>query len=392
MIRPDFWEILEDATTNRRFSVTLFTNGTRLNEEGVERLRTIRARMGSRFLVHISLDGGRPESHDYLRNRKGNFERVVRTMRMLHERGVHFYVESVLHERSATVEDVEAMCELVAPLGVTYISLHPGEMIGTGEGETTLFFTRDFLVDFGNRLEPVVAKWKERGLTISFSSYTFPLDEPTHDDKRARLREKDRLNGSQKAGASSEESENYGNPLGSFRSALMSTRSSGFNVCTAGISQAALGANGDVYGCPRYVGAKPYVKGNVRERTILDIWNAPGWDFLREDYQPKLKLCNDCAYFDNCFYGKTCRANPGYLFNDAYGVSPECILEYDRLELPYEKVKSYLEERIAENVGNDRIQRLCQRLLRDIAAKEARRQSATTTSVASTESAERAVT
>jgi radical SAM protein with 4Fe4S-binding SPASM domain len=163
-------------------------------------------------------------------------------------------------------------------------------------------------------------------------------------------------------------------------------------VCTAGISQAALGANGDVYGCPRYVGAKPYVKGNVRERTILDIWNAPGWDFLREDYQPKLKLCNDCAYFDNCFYGKTCRANPGYLFNDAYGVSPECILEYDRLELPYEKVKSYLEERIAENVGNDRIQRLCQRLLRDIAAKEARRQSATTTSVASTESAERAVT
>lgn len=372
MMRPDFWEVLEDATNDRRFSVTLFTNGTRLNEEGVDRLRAIRDRMGDQFLIHISLDGGTAESHDFLRNRAGNFARVVKTMEMLQAKGLKFYIESVLHERSASVENLDAMCEVVAPLGVTYVTVHPGEMIGTGEGEQSIFLTREFLVEFERQLQPIVEKWAARGLEISFSSYTFPLDEPSVEHAQARDQEQRRHNGESSIYRPVVADPEAEDPAKDLRGKIEASRDPGFDVCTAGISQAAIGADGNVYGCPRYVGAKPFSMGNVRDRSLLSIWGSPGWDFLREDYQPKLKLCNDCAYFDNCFYGKTCRANPGYLFNDAYGVSPECILEYDRLQLPYEKVKAYLEERKAENPGNSQIQLLCDRLLRTIAAKHER--------------------
>ncbi|MBI1383090.1 MAG: radical SAM protein [Planctomycetaceae bacterium] len=364
MMRPDFWEILEDATTGRRFSVTLFTNGTRVTEENVERLAAIKKRMGSRFLIHISLDGGTAQSHDFLRNRKGNFDRVCRAMKLLREHGVHFYIESVLHERSATVEQIDSMCELVSSYGVTYVSLHPGEMIGTGEHEQTIFFTRDFLVRFADELAPVIAKWAERGVEVSFDSYTFPLSEPTNEDRRARELEQLGRGGIAASGNAIDQGQE--DWTSTFKSRIADNRKSGFNVCTAAISQAALGADGTVYGCPRYVGARRYAMGNVRQRDMLAIWTSPGWDFLREDYQPKLKLCNSCDYFDNCFYGKTCRANPGYLFNDAYGVSPECIVEYKKLGLPYEKVKAYLDERKRENLDVQRIQLLCDRLLAQI--------------------------
>lgn len=369
MIRPDFWEILEDASTHRRFSLVLFTNGTRVTAANVGRLVAIKRRMGSRFLIHISLDGGTAPSHDFLRNSKGNFNRVVQTMKLLHDNGVHFYIESVLHKLSATAEEVESLCATVAPFGVTYIALHPGEMIGTGENEQTLFFTREFLVKFGQDIQPTIDKWKAQGVEISFSSYTFPLTDPTIEDRREREAELRRRNGPKEPATPVQ-------PIGadggkSFKAKIEASRKSGFNVCTAAISQAALGADGSVYGCPRYVGAKRYVMGNVRDRSMLQIWGDPGWDFLRENYQPKLKLCNRCNFYDNCFYGKTCRANPGYLFNDAYGVSPECIVEYDKLGLPYEKVKGYLQDRKADNPDDSRVQALCDRLLRMIAEKQA---------------------
>ena len=114
------------------------------------------------------------------------------------------------------------------------------------------------------------------------------------------------------------------------------------------------------------MGEKRYGMGNVRMRKMIDIWNSPGWDWLREDYRPKLRLCNDCNFFDNCFYGKTCRANPGYLFRDEYGVSPECILEYKALGLPLQKVLAYLDERSSANADNLRIQALCARLKSEV--------------------------
>lgn len=366
MMRPDFWELF-DYAIGCRFSLTLFTNGTRVDRAAVERFAEARRKRGSRFLIHLSLDGGTAYSHDYLRNREGNFERVKRTMGMFREAGVPFYVESVLHERSATVEEVEALAELVADHGVTYLSLHPGELIGTGENESSLLFTREFLKDFSEQIQPIVDRFEERGLTISFDSYTFPLGEPTEAHELARRLEQQQKGGQRALAVVGEDEIESADD---FRQKMSSSRASGFNVCTAGISQLALGADGDVYGCPRYVGAKAYSTGNVKTRNISEIWAAPGWDFLREDYQPKLKLCGDCNYKNNCFYGKTCRANPGYLFNDIYGVSPECVVEYQALGLPFEKVEAYLLERIEANRDNLRVVSLCERLLKIVRHKE----------------------
>lgn len=361
-IRPDFWEIFERALEHR-FHLVLFTNGTRLNKDNILRLKDAQRRKGSRFMVHVSIDGGTPQSHDYLRNMPGNFERVVRAMELLHEHGVRFYGESVLHERSASYAEIAAMASLLHRNGATYLSIHPGEMIGTGETEKSIFFTRERLKAFGREIRPLVAEWAAKGLEISFSSYTFPIDEPEPPSSDASLACKP------KPGADDARDEAELDAR-AYHEKFNRSRGSGFNVCTAGISQAAISATGDVFGCPRYVGAKQFALGNVRQRPLIDIWNDPGWDWVRADYRPKLRLCNDCKFVENCFYGKTCRANPGYLFNDEYGVSPECILEYRELGLPYEKVVGYLRDRIAENSDNLRVRSLCETLLEHVQRTE----------------------
>ena len=365
-IRPDFWEIFDDAVS-RRFTVVLYTNGTRIDEKNIHHFIEAKRLKGSRFSIHLSIDGGRAETHDFLRNRKGNFDRTIQTMKLLQKHKLHFFVESVLHERSANADEVDRLAQLVHDHGANWLSIHPGELIGTGEGEESIYFTREALVSLRNEIAPVVAKWRNR-VQINFSSYTFPLDDPpVKSDKKAEVEVHHE--------AQIKLDDSGPDWKKAFKKAHSQTRSAGFNVCTAGTSQMALGANGQVYGCPRYVGAKQHAMGSVRERSIVDIWGAPGWDWLREDYRAKLRLCNDCKFVDNCFYGKTCRANPGYLFNDAYGVSPECIREYDKLKLPFDKVVGYLEERIESEAGDFRVKALCEGLLSGVKRKEAEKSS-----------------
>ncbi|QDU67764.1 radical SAM protein [Engelhardtia mirabilis] len=360
MIRPDFWEIFEDALS-RRFTVVLYTNGTRINEDNIDKFIDAKTRKGSRFSIHLSLDGGTASTHDFLRNRKGNFDRVVRTMKLLQKHRIHFFVESVLHKGSACAAELDALAEVVRTHGVTWISVHPGEQIGTGESEENIYFTREELVALRGDIEPIIDKWARRGLQINFSSYTFPLDEPKVEEEALEVR----------AEAEVEITPESADWKKSFQRKYSQSRAAGFNVCTAGTSQMALGADGQAYGCPRYVGAAPYAMGSVRDRELVDIWSSPGWDWLRADYRPKLRLCNSCNFIENCFYGKTCRANPGYLFNDAYGVSPECIREYDVLGIPFQEIVDYLEERIETEREDFRIVSLCERLLSQVRAKEA---------------------
>ncbi len=71
--------------------------------------------------------------------------------------------------------------------------------------------------------------------------------------------------------------------------------------CGAGIGVLGIESNGDIKGCPSLPSA-PYVGGNIRERTLADIWaNSERLAFARERGTEELwGHCADCYYAPHC--------------------------------------------------------------------------------------------
>jgi len=71
--------------------------------------------------------------------------------------------------------------------------------------------------------------------------------------------------------------------------------------CQAGISILSIKSNGDVIGCLST--PDKYIEGNIRKRSIIDIWNDPN----AFAYNRKFKIENLGKNCRGCKYGKTCR-------------------------------------------------------------------------------------
>jgi radical SAM protein with 4Fe4S-binding SPASM domain len=73
-----------------------------------------------------------------------------------------------------------------------------------------------------------------------------------------------------------------------------------FIGCQAGITILSIKSNGDVIGCLST--PEEYIEGNIRKRSIIDIWNDPdafayNRKFKKEDLGEN---CSDCRYGESC--------------------------------------------------------------------------------------------
>ncbi len=110
MLHPQFWEVLELATSHR-FSVGLLTNLTLLSDKGVERLSEIAKRKGCGFIIGTYLDVADAETHEWMRRVKGSFEKTLRAMRLLKEAKVPFIVQCSLNQRNKTqIFEIARLC------------------------------------------------------------------------------------------------------------------------------------------------------------------------------------------------------------------------------------------------------------------------------------------
>ena len=79
LVCQNFFRIAEYAI-QRGAQVGIVTNGLLLNQERAEKLMEI-----GMFNINLSLDGASPETHDYLRGRKGSFDQVCNAIEYLVE-------------------------------------------------------------------------------------------------------------------------------------------------------------------------------------------------------------------------------------------------------------------------------------------------------------------
>jgi radical SAM protein with 4Fe4S-binding SPASM domain len=76
------------------------------------------------------------------------------------------------------------------------------------------------------------------------------------------------------------------------------------NGCKAGLLSMGIMANGNVTGCIS-LQDKGYIEGNVRERSLLDIWNDPNsFSWNKNLKKENLKgFCHKCQYGNYCHSG-----------------------------------------------------------------------------------------
>jgi radical SAM protein with 4Fe4S-binding SPASM domain len=116
--RPDFLDIVRSAR-KRRFSLTIFTNGTLINEDIAKELKDLHVQD-----VHISIYSADPKVHDKITGLPNSFERSVQAIQFLVKHGMIVRIKCPLMK--ITVDGIADIKNLAKNLGV---SVQFGEII-----------------------------------------------------------------------------------------------------------------------------------------------------------------------------------------------------------------------------------------------------------------------
>jgi len=261
--------------------------------------------------VSVSIDGI-GATHDVQRGVAGSFDAAVAAMTQLREEGVAVSANSQLNRLS--FPELDAMLDLFLERGCHAWQVAMTVPMGRAAERTDWLFQPYDL----HRVFPKLAELAERGRHGGLTLYP-------------------------------------GNNVGYFgphedalRGALTKTGEGGhYQGCNAGHSTLGLEADGAVKGCPSLPTAG-YVGGNVRERSLSEIWHeAAELAFARSDAPSE--LWGECA---RCYYASICKGGctwTAHVFFGRRGNNPYC--HHRALEL---RRRGLRERLVRESLGSGR--------------------------------------
>lgn len=119
--------IKEYSETNPPQSFNMVSNGYFINQSVARLLKE--AGINS---VQISLDGAKPESHNWLRKNDNAYERAIMAIKFLVQEGVSVNIACVPHQKN--IDELDALIVLCKNLGITTLRLQPFMNLGRGRG------------------------------------------------------------------------------------------------------------------------------------------------------------------------------------------------------------------------------------------------------------------
>lgn len=266
LIHPHWFDVAQRVRQNG-YSRSVITNGWTLHSEEL----CDRIKEAGFSIVGISVDG-MGASHDRLRCRPGAFERLRQGMALLRAREVTLGVATVITTES--LRELEALHAFLVDNDVRVWQLQIASPLGRFDRDNPLIIkprqVRE-LYDF---------VWEKRAgkgnlrLDIADNVGYYGHDEI------AGIRQK-------KAGDSCI-----------------------WTGCHAGIQGLGLDSNGNVKGCQSLPSTPQFIEGNVRERSLEDIWNDPeAFAYTRAFERSQLKgFCARCQFGPLCKAGCTSTA------------------------------------------------------------------------------------
>jgi radical SAM protein with 4Fe4S-binding SPASM domain len=289
-LRDDFILVIR-AIREAGMDATMTTGGYNLTPARAEAM--VEAGIRS---VSVSIDG-LEESHDRVRATPRSWQRAFAALRNLRRAGSQIAVNTQIN--AWTRHELEALLELLAAEGVHSWQLQITVAHGSAADHPELLLQPYMLLELFDALDRVMRRAEALGIRIwpaNNLGYFGPLE--------------GRLRGHQK-------------------------RSMGhYNGCEAGKSALGIESDGAIKSCPS-LGGPTNTGGNVRERTLAEIWNdAPEITGLRARTVDDLwGYCRECYYAELCLGGCTATTEP---LLGRPGNNPYChhrALEMDRLGL-----------------------------------------------------------
>lgn len=238
-MRKDFMEILRYAR-ELHFSIVIYTEANLINEEIADQLKEV-----SPWRVEVTLLGPDAELHDRLTQVKGSFERSMKGIRLLLERGINVKGKTILMKDN--MESYPRIRELFEELGVTHFA------------------------------DPLVTPKTDGDCSVT--------------SRRIEREEMKSLLG--------DESISPGTiMLGTSMYSDAMNQSRDLPMCKAGLSFVHIEADGSVLPCV----ALPVSAGNIRQQPLREIWdNSELFVKLRQTTMKDLDTCSDCDLYVLCY-------------------------------------------------------------------------------------------
>lgn len=249
LVRKDF-PVLAFAIKNLGMNVGFVSNGIALDDDKIAVLKVIQPNQ-----FGLSLDSADEYIHDYIRGYKGCHKNVINSLKKFKENNIKCSVITTLHKLN--FHQLPKLKELVLELGLKTWQIQYADLIGRTKKETMI--TEAQFYELANFIKDMQ---DEYGNIITVS-------------------------GADVVG--------YMSPIGQ-------SIYPGWHGCQAGCYALGIRSNGDITGCLSQQMDK-YIEGNIRERSIIDIWNDP--------QSFKYNRCFSCdslgGYCKECEHKELCR-------------------------------------------------------------------------------------
>ncbi len=253
-MRPD-WEEIVRALTSLKIKVCIITNGFRTGPELTEKISCLGVES-----VAVSIDG--PERvHDAYRQ-KGSYKRALETVDLLSNAGIKVSVISALRADNAPL------------LNEFYETLKKHKIFA---------WQIQACSPMGNACN--------NGVDVAFDALSVLRFISSHSKDRFFY-----IGAADNIGYFTEEEEYVRGVKGAV-----------FKGCGAGLRSIGIDSIGNVRGCESMYDDR-FIEGNLREKTLEDIWTDPGAFFYNRAFDGSMLTgaCVDCAYGFKCAGG--CRS------------------------------------------------------------------------------------
>lgn len=238
-MRKDFMDLLRYAR-ELHFSIIIYTEANLINEEIADQLKAI-----SPWRVEVTLLGPDAELHDRLTQVKGSFERSLRGIRLMLERGIKVTGKTILMKDN--IDSYPRIRETFLELGINHFA--DPLITPTSGGDCSV-------VD--RRIER--AEMKSLLGDDSIAPGTIMLGTSMYSDAMNQSRD--------------------------------------MPMCKAGLSFVHIDADGSVLPCV----ALPVSAGNLRQQSLREIWDgAELFKTLRQTTMKDLDTCSDCDLYVLCY-------------------------------------------------------------------------------------------
>ena len=270
-LREDFWSV---ASKIRELGMELsvITNGTILSGGIFEKLKALKPRA-----VAVSIDASAPELHDRIRGVHGAYEKSRIFIDRALKEGLPVSVITTVHKLN--LKELPSIRDMLKGRGIAWQVQTAG-----AEGRR---FSKDLLLD--------EEEFYSVGIFVEACRRTYSADELP-------------VIGAHDLGYNSDILKNV-------------SLYEKWEGCQAGISVLGIRSNGDVLGCLA-INDEGFVEGNVRERSVAEIWNDPGaFGYSRRfeavDAGPN---CAGCGHLGECKGGcnEMSLMKSGAVHNDPY--------------------------------------------------------------------------